>query len=357
MNAKSKLAKILNDFKKGRWQLLTISILDQSPVSLGSNPREALLQTAKLAQAADQWGYKRFWVSEHHDAKSLAGSTPEVFVAHLAAVTKTIRIGSGGVMLPHYSAYKVAENFRTLEALYPNRIDLGIGRAPGGMPRATMALQEGKLERANYQKQITDLIAYVTDTVPEDHRFPGLKATPLVDTVPEIWMLGSSNTSAKIAGEEGTAFSFAHFINPEDGIQSVRDYKQSFKPSILYTEPTISVAVFVICAETDEEANLIASSFELSRLYAANRKPLAGIPTIEMAQTYDYNSYERTFIKELRKRMIVGSPSSVKEQIIALAQTYEANEVMAVTITHDFTHRLHSFDLLATVFDLRENNV
>lgn len=333
--------------------MLTLSILDQSPVSIGSNAREALQYTVELAQAADKWGYKRFWVSEHHDARSLAGSTPEVFVAHLASVTEKIRIGSGGVMLPHYSAYKVAENFRTLEALHPNRIDLGIGRAPGGMPRATMALQEGKLERADYRKQVTDMIAYLTDTVPEDHRFPGLKATPLIDTVPELWMLGSSNGSATVAAEKGTAFSYAHFINHEGGVQSMQQYKRHFQPSSLYEEPETSVAVFVICAETDDEANLIASSVELSRLFSANRQPLGGIPTIEMAQTYDYNSYERAFIQESRKRMIVGSPSTVKEQITALAKAYETNEVIAVTITHDFQHRLRSFELLADAFQLK----
>lgn len=331
-----------------------MSILDQSPIANGINAQEALVRTVKLAQAAEKLGYKRFWVSEHHDARSLAGSTPEVFVAHLAAMTESIRIGSGGVMLPHYSAYKVAENFRMLEALYPNRIDLGLGRAPGGMPRATMALQEGKLQRADYPTQIDDLTAYLTDTVPEDHRFPGLKATPLIDTVPEMWLLGSTNGSAGIAAQKGTAFSFAHFINDQGGEQSVKDYKQHFRPSILYDKPKTSVAVFVICADTDEEADLIASSIDLSRLLAANRQPSGGTPTIEMAQAYEYNSYERAFIEENRKRMIVGSPSTVKKKIEALATAYETEEVVVVTIAHQFEHRLRSFELLAEAFELQQ---
>lgn len=336
--------------------MLTLSILDQSPVAIGTSPQEALRRTVKLAQAAEKFGYKRFWVSEHHDTRSLAGSTPEVFIAHLAAMTESIRIGSGGVMLPHYSAYKVAENFRTLEALYPNRIDLGLGRAPGGMPRATMALQEGKLQRADYPAQIDDLTAYITDTVPEDFRFPRLKATPIIDTVPEMWLLGSSSGSAAIAAQKGTAYSFAHFINGDGGVASVQAYKHAFQPSILYNKPQASVAIFVTCAETDEEADLIASSLDFSLLLAANRQPSGGgTPTIEMAQAYDYNSYERAFIQENRKRMIVGSPTTVKEKIEALAAAYETDEIVVVTIAHQFEDRLRSFELLAEAFELQKN--
>ncbi|PWA05308.1 LLM class flavin-dependent oxidoreductase [Pueribacillus theae] len=337
--------------------MVTLSILDQSPVAQGSNAKEALQRTVKLAQAAENLGYKRFWVSEHHDARSLAGSTPEVLIAHLAAMTKNIRVGSGGVMLPHYSAYKVAENFRMLEALYPNRIDLGVGRAPGGMPRATLALQEGRLQRADYPKQIDDLMAYITDTVPEDHRFPGLKATPLIDTVPEMWLLGSTNGSASIAAHKGTAFSFAQFINGDGGVEAVRAYKQHFKPSILLDKPKTSVAIFVYCAETDEKADLIASSLDLSLLFAANGQRSGGTPTIEMAQSYEYNSYERAFIQENRKRMIVGSPKTVKEKIESLAAAYDTDEIIAVTTTHQFEHRLRSYELLADTFGLKTRTI
>lgn len=334
--------------------MITLSVLDQSPVPTGSNSREALQFTVKLAQHTEKLGYKRFWVSEHHDTRALAGSTPEVLLSHLASQTNSIRLGSGGVMLPHYSAYKVAENFRMLEALYPNRIDLGLGRAPGGMPRATMALQEGKLQRADYSKQIDDLIAYITDTVPKDHRFPGLKATPLIDTVPEMWLLGSTNGSASIAAQKGTAFSFAHFINGDGGEHSVRLYKEHFQPSILYNEPKTSVAIFVFCAETNEEADLIASSLDLSLLFAVTGQRSPGLPSIEMAQSYEYTPYERKFIEENRKRMIVGSPKTVKAQIEALAEQYDADEVIVVTNAHQFEHRLRSFELLAEAFDLKD---
>ncbi|MFA8438149.1 LLM class flavin-dependent oxidoreductase [Pueribacillus sp. YX66] len=334
--------------------MIKLSILDQSPVPTGSNSREAIEFTVKLAQEAEKLGYTRFWVSEHHDTRALAGSTPEVLITHLAAKTKTIRIGSGGVMLPHYSAYKVAENFRMLEALYPNRIDLGIGRAPGGMPRATMALQEGKLQRADYEQQIDDLTAYLTDTVPKDHRFPGLKATPLIDTVPNIWLLGSTNGSASIAAKKGTPFSFAHFINGDGGEQSVQLYKKHFQPSILYDEPKTSVAIFVFCADTDEEADLIASSLDLSLLFAVTGQRSPGLPTIEMAQSYNYTRYERKFIEENRKRMIVGSPKTVKARIEQLAKAYDTDEVIVVTNAHQYEHRIRSFELLAQAFELEE---
>ena len=334
--------------------MLTLSILDQSPIASGSTARRALQQTVELAQAAERLGYKRFWVSEHHDATTLAGSTPEVLIAHLAAKTEHIRIGSGGVMLPHYSAYKVAENFRMLEALYPGRIDLGIGRAPGGMPIATMALNEGKRRDIDrYPEQVEDLIAYVSDTVPDNHRFHGLTATPVVDTIPEIWLLGSSNGSAAIAAQKGTAYSFAHFINGEGGEQAMAAYRRHFQPSVLYEKPQTSVAIFVVCAPTDEEADRLASSLDLSLLFTANGQKSDGTPTIEMAESYPYSPYELAFIRENRKRMIVGSPETVKQRIEALAAAYGTEEVVAVTITHSFSHRLRSYELLADAFQLQ----
>lgn len=334
--------------------MLKLSILDQSIVPVGSNSQTAVQYTLKAAQHAEALGYTRFWLSEHHDTRALAGSTPEVLLVHLAANTNSIRLGSGGVMLPHYSAYKVAENFRMLEALYPNRIDLGLGRAPGGMPRATMALQEGKLQRADYPQQIDDLIKYITDTVPKEFRFPGLKATPLIDTVPKMWLLGSSSGSASIAAQKGTAYSFAHFINGDGGEESMQLYKEHFQPSILYDEPKTSVAIFVFCADTDEEADLIASSLDLSLLFAVTGQRTPGLPSIEMAQSYEYTPYERAFIEKNRKRMIVGSPETVKQKIEELAKIYDTDEVVVVTNAHRIEDRLRSFELLAEAFELEK---
>lgn len=338
--------------------MITLSVLDQSPIASGSDARTALQQTVQLAQAAERLGYKRFWVSEHHDTTTLAGSSPEVLVAHLATQTTRIRLGSGGVMLPHYSAYKVAENFRVLEALHPKRIDIGLGRAPGGMPRATMALNEGKRRNVDaYPEQVADLIAYLTDTVDEDHRFHGLTATPVVDTVPEMWLLGSSRGSAVIAAQHGTAYSFAHFINGDGGEAAMQAYREHFQPSILHDKPKTSVAIFVICAETDDEADRIASSLDLSLLMLATGQKSDGTPTIEAAQAYPYSPFELAHVRENRKRMIVGSPETVKAGIDKLARAYGTDEVIAVTITHSFEHRLRSYELLADAFELRRRGV
>jgi luciferase family oxidoreductase group 1 len=329
--------------------MIQLGILDQSPIVHGSNAREALAQTIQVAQLADDLGFSRFWVSEHHNTTSLGGSSPEVLISTLAAKTKRIRVGSGGVMLPHYSAYKVAENFRVLEALYPARIDLGIGRAPGGMPIATRALHEGK-RGADYTEQVHDLMYYLTDSLPEGHRFQGLTASPVVDTTPELWLLGSSDSSGALAAQAGTAFTFAHFINGQGGIEVVRDYQAMFRPSVLYEKPQASVSIFVICANSDAEAEVLASSLDLALLMLANGQRSLGTPTVEMAQSYDYSPYERAFVRENRKRMIVGGPHSVKQQIERLANAYGVDEVICVTNMADFERKLQSFQLLADAF-------
>ncbi|SFU44795.1 LLM class flavin-dependent oxidoreductase [Alicyclobacillus macrosporangiidus] len=331
---------------------MRLSVLDQSPMSLGGTAHQALEETARLAQWVERLGYTRFWVSEHHDTRSLAGSSPEVLLAHLGARTERIRIGSGGVMLPHYSAYKVAENFRLLEALYPRRIDLGLGRAPGGMPRSTMALREGRPREPDYLQQVQDVMYYLTDTLPEDHRFRGLTATPVTDTVPEVWLLGSSDWSAHAAAHLGTAFMFAQFINGDGGVEAVHAYRERFRPSSLWPEPVAGVAVFCVCADADAEAERIASSLDLSLLMLANGQPTAGTPTIEMALNYPYSKYERAVVLENRKRMVVGGPESVKQQLEALAKAYGVDEVMLTTRTERFEDRLRSFELVAQVFGL-----
>ncbi|MDT8858965.1 LLM class flavin-dependent oxidoreductase [Alkalihalobacillus sp. MEB130] len=334
--------------------MLKLSILDQSPIATGVNARTAIKQTANLAVWAEQLGYYRFWVSEHHDAGRVAGSTPEVLLAHIGGITKKIRIGSGGVMLPHYSSYKVAENFKMLEALYPNRIDLGLGRAAGGNPIATMALQnnpDGNRDR--YPEQIEDLKGYLTE-LPQAHRFYGITATPMVDTLPELWLLGSSGGSARIAAEKGTAFTFAHFINGAGGEDVVKAYKEHFQPSEFYAKPEASVAIHLICADTDEEANRLATSLDLSLLMLQKGERSMEIPTVDAALNYPYTQHDIEQIKENRKRMIVGDPKKVKKSIESLATTYDVNEVIIITITHDFQARMRSFELVANMFQMNE---
>ncbi|GIO57213.1 hypothetical protein BK138_18805 [Paenibacillus rhizosphaerae] len=331
--------------------MIKLSILDQSTISEGSNPVEALAQTAAMAQEAERLGYHRFWVSEHHFSPNLAGSSPEVLISHLAAKTSTLRVGSGGVMLPHYSSYKVAENFRLLEGLYPGRIDLGLGRAPGGMPLATRALQEGKMRGEDrYADQIDDLVAYLTDSLSPEHPFAGLLATPMVQTVPEMWLLGSSGGSAGIAAMRGTGFAFAQFINGSGGSDVMRWYQEHFQPSAIFDKPQSLVAIFAVCAETEEEANRIASSMDLSLILLEKGGSSSGTPSVEKALEYPYSRYDRIRIEENRKRMVVGSPQQVKRRIEELCEEYNADEVMIASITHRFEDKLQSFRLIAEAF-------
>ncbi|UYZ14118.1 LLM class flavin-dependent oxidoreductase [Brevibacillus sp. WF146] len=333
--------------------MIRLSVLDQSPIAQGSTAPEALSQTVRLARELDQLGYHRFWVSEHHHTLGLAGSSPEILVAHLAAVTTNMRIGTGGVMLPHYSAYKVAETFRVLEGLHPNRIDLGVGRAPGGMPLATRALQEGKVTGIDrYPEQLDDLIGYLYDTIDENHKFPGLRATPIVPTAPQLWLLGSSGESARLAAQRGASFAFAHFINGEGGEEAMRWYQEHFQPSLVSDRPQSMVAIFVVCAETEEEANRIASSLDLSLLLLEKGGGSQGTPSVEAALRYPYTDYDRYRIQENRKRMIVGTKEQVKERILQMSERYNTTEFMVVTITHDFEAKQKSFRLLAEAFGL-----
>lgn len=327
---------------------LTLSVLDQSPISEGKTAEEALSETVALIQHVEKLGYQRFWVSEHHDSTSLAGSSPEVLAAHLAAKTETIRVGSGGVMLPHYSPYKVAENFRVLEGLNPGRIDLGIGRAPGGMPRATMALHDGRPRNLNrFPAQIDELLDYLYDTLEEDHPFFGLKAAPITKTIPALWLLGSSPSSAQLAAEKGLPYTFAQFINGEGGPQFAQYYRQHFQPSKLLSTPKNMVAVFVVCAETEIEAERIASSLDLLLLMMEQGMKIVGTPSPEKAAAYDYSPFERARILENRKRMIVGTPNQVKASLNQLSESYETDEVMIVSIMYDFQDKLNSFSFIA----------
>ncbi|MDF2958267.1 MAG: hypothetical protein K0S39_2 [Paenibacillus sp.] len=336
---------------------MKVSVLDQSPIAEGSNAVEALANTARLAQETEKLGYHRFWVSEHHYTLSLAGSSPEVLISHLAAKTSSIRVGSGGVMLPHYSPYKVAENFRLLEGLYPGRIDLGLGRAPGGMPLATRALQEGQASAGidRYPDQLQDLTAYLHDTVGDNHRFAGLRATPVVSTAPEVWLLGSSEESAKLAAYRGAGFAFAHFINGYGGAEAMHWYQEHFQPSVLGDKPKSIVAVFAICADTEREADQAASSLDLSLLLLEKGAGLSsqGFPSVEKAARYPYTAYDLNRIAGNRKRMIVGTPEQVKSKLLQMSEQYNAEELMVVTLTHSFETKLKSYRLLADAFQLK----
>lgn len=333
--------------------MLKLSILDQSQIGEGRNAAQTLAETTELAQEADRIGYSRFWVSEHHASQALAHSSPEVLIAHLAAKTERIRLGSGGIMMPHYSAYKVAENFRLLEALHPGRIDVGLGRAPGGMPISTRALQEGKYTSVDsYPQQIADLTGYLYDSLPAGHRFASLHASPVISTAPEIWLLGSSYDSARIAADQGAAFGFAQFFGNADCEQALRIYREHFTPSILNEKPHSLAAVLVICADTEEEANQLALSTDLFFLSLGRGMLLPSFPSVNTALNYPYTENDYAMIRNGRHRRIVGTPKQVKEQILKLNEAYQADEIMVVSPIHNIEARLHSYRLLAKAFDL-----
>jgi luciferase family oxidoreductase group 1 len=333
--------------------MLKLSVLDHSQICEGRTAGDTLLETTRLAQEADKFGYTRFWVSEHHSSKALAHSSPEVLIAHLAAMTQRIRIGSGGIMATHYSAYKIAENFRLLEALHPGRIDLGIGRAPGGTPLATRALQEGKLNHGDQTpQQVLDLTAYLYDNIPADHRFAGLLASPVIPTAPEIWMLGSSQGSDQIAAQLGAAFAYAQFFGVPQSDQSIANYKKNFQPSILNKEPHTLAAVLVICAETEEEANRLAMSSNFFYLKLEQGRLLDTFPSVQTALDYRYTPYDLENIASKSHRRVIGTPKQVKEKLLAMSEQYGIDEIMVVSPIHNFADRVRSFRLLAETFQI-----
>jgi len=332
--------------------MLRLGVLDQSPVRSGGVGSDAIHETLELAELCDRLGYHRYWLAEHHATPGLAGSSPEVLIGQVAARTARIRVGSGGVMLQHYSSLKVAESFRVLETLFPGRIDLGIGRAPGSDQLTARALREN----ANveyFPQQIADLQGFLHGALPTGHLYAPVLAMPTGPTAPEMWLLGSSDQSAAMAAHFGTGFSFAHFINQDGGAEVTRAYRQQFKPSPWLESPRSSAAVFVVCADTEAEAQRLAKSRELFivRLYTGR----AGrYPSIEEAETYPYTERELAILRHAQQRTVAGNPEQVRARLEALAADYEADELIVVTITHDPKARRRSYELLAKAFGLDE---
>jgi len=331
-----------------------LSVLDQSPVRSGAAPADAIRETLALARRCDELGYTRYWLAEHHSTPALAGSAPEVLIGHVAAVTSGIRVGSGGVMLQHYSALKVAEAFRVLETLYPGRIDLGIGRAPGSDQLTARALG-GSSAPEFFPRQVQDLVAFVHGELPPEHPFAKIRAMPTGPTAPEVWLLGSSDQSAALAAHFGAAFSFAHFINADGGGDITRAYAREFKPSSWLATPQASVAAFVVCAETHAEAERLATSRDLfvARLYTGRG---GRYPTVSEAEAHEYTPWERQIVEHARGRRVAGTPLECREHLEALAADYGVEEIVVVTITETAETRRRSYELLAEAFALPRRN-
>jgi luciferase family oxidoreductase group 1 len=339
---------------------MLLSVLDQSPIPEGSTGAEALHNTLDLAVLADQLGYHRYWVAEHHGGPMLAGGSPEALIGPIAAATETIRVGSGGVMLPHYSPLKVAETFTMLAALFPGRIDLGIGRAAGTDPMTTFALQRDRRQAApdDFPQQLAELLAYVEDNLPADHPFHRLAATlPGLPAIPDTWLLGSSPQSAIWAGELGLPYAFADFINP-GGAEIAALYRERFAPERALKAPRTAVAAWVLCAPTDEEAQYLATSSRMS-MTLLRRGRLIAVPTPEAATEFLRREGKLDPPSEGTipgRRAIIGSPEKVRAGLEQLVSEYGAEEAIVVTITHDHAARRRSYELLADAFALEPSS-
>ncbi|SEL97814.1 luciferase family oxidoreductase, group 1 [bacterium A37T11] len=333
---------------------LKLSILDQSPVRKGTTARQAILETTELAKLADQLGYSRFWVSEHHNTGSLAGSTPEVLIAHLAGETQRIRLGSGGIMLPNHSALKVAENFRMLEVLFPGRIDLGMGRAPGtDRVTASVLNPSNHFKEQDFIEQLDDLQHYFHD---EGDEVAGtttgrILAIPQAQTVPEQWLLSSSGQSGLFAGYFGMGLAFAHFINPFGGPEAVEMYRKNFKKSTDLKKPEALLAIFVFCSEDPEVVKHQQALMDYRFLELEKHGRLSSLGYQDIKDVA-YSAPEQERIAHNRLRTVFGSPEVVKSRLTKLAAAYKVNEIMAVTITEHFQDRVTSYELLAKQFGL-----
>lgn len=329
---------------------LQLSILDQTPIRRGSNATEALQESIELVRLADEWGYTRYWLSEHHNTITLAGAAPEVLIARLAAESKRIRLGSGGIMLPNHSTLKVAENFKLLEALYPQRIDLGVGRAPGGDRLTAQLLNpSNSFDPQEYIQQISDLQDFLTDN-PNYNNIQGkVRAIPQIDTVPEMWMLTSSGESAYLAAHSGMALSFAQFINPVGGKDAIAIYRQRFKPSAQLKTPKASVGIFAFVSEDEQKAEQVQAVMDY-RLLSFEKGRFDEIPTYEIAKQYDYTANEWQRVLFNRQRTIIGTPDVVKEKMIALAAELDVPEVIVSTFAESREDRFHSYELLSKIF-------
>ena len=333
-----------------------LSVLDLAPVAAGSTPGEALRATLALARRAEQLGFTRYWVAEHHNMPGIASSAPAVLVGQLAAVTERIRVGSGGVMLPNHTPLVVAEQFGMLEALHPGRIDLGLGRAPGTDPATARALRRdaGGLSAEDFPQQLAELRAFFSGGFPESHPYRGITAVPALGYPPEVWLLGSSGYSAQVAGLLGLPFAFAHHFSAHNTLPALELYRSRFTPngqSGALEQPYAIVAAAVLVADTDERARYLAGSAGLSWLRLRAGRP-GPTPTPQEAERYPYQPHEQAVVDERLSTMVVGSPQTVRQGLLELLEATRADELMVTTSTHDPADRLHSFDLLAGLAEL-----
>jgi luciferase family oxidoreductase group 1 len=331
--------------------MIPLSILDLSPVSAGMSGPQALRNTLDLARFADTLGFTRYWVAEHHNLPAIASSAPDLMIGQIAAITKNMRIGSGGVMLPNHAPLMVAERFKVLEALFPGRIDLGLGRAPGTDQATSYALRrrQGISEEDDFLERFQELMLLETRGFPDGHPFHNVWAMPADVPLPPIYLLGSSDYSAQLAGQIGAAFAFAHHFATFPADEAMRLYRDNFKPSVSHDKPLVILGTHVICADTDGEAERIAATVDLNTVRRAKGEflPLA---SPQDAAKYDYTGVDRARIAQSRNRISVGSPATIKAKLAPLIEATKADELMVTTMIFDHEARKHSYELLAKLF-------
>lgn len=326
---------------------MRLSVLDQTPIRKGSSAEESLQESIALAKLADQLGYTRYWLSEHHNSATLATGSPEIMIARLGAETKNIRLGSGGMMMPNHSTLRVAENFRVLEALYPNRIDLGMGRAPGG-DRITAHLlnPSNNFDPQNYIQQLRDLRAFLNDEPIEGVSEIKINAIPMISTSPDLWLLTSSGESALLAAYFGMALSFAQFINPQGGPQAIKAYKEKFVPSDELKTPQTSVGIFGFCSEDEEKVKQVQALMDY-RLLSFEKGKFNERFSYEDIKNEDYDTLEWNRILYNRQRMAIGTPEEMKVKLENICRNFDTDEIMISTFTDTAEDRFKSYELLA----------
>jgi luciferase family oxidoreductase group 1 len=326
---------------------LHLSILDYVPVDEGLHASDAFAATVRLAQHVEGKGFGRYWVSEHHGISATASNSPEILMARIASATRTIRVGSGGVLLPNYSSLKIAENYQLLEALFPDRIDLGFGRAPGGDARTNGALNDEKGASVPYPRKVADLLGFLTGEHQPDSRYAGMRALPLTPHAPQPFVLGASGATAQIAAQAGLGFTFAHFINAGgDGARAARAYRAAFRPTDFLAQPAVIVAVFVAVGDTVEEAEEFADAFHLWLAYAESASPLERVPSLETTRAHRWTQDELAVRERNEGRLISGTGPEVLHQLRALADAYGTDEVMVNLMMPGEAARLNAIDRL-----------
>jgi luciferase family oxidoreductase group 1 len=334
--------------------VVPLSILDLSPVAADSSGAVSLRNSLDLARLADDLGFTRYWVAEHHNLPSIASSAPDIMIGQIAAATRHIRVGSGGVMLPNHAPLMVAERFKVLEALFPGRIDLGLGRAPGTDPVTSYALRRRQDAGGDddFLERFQELILFESNTFPEGHPFRSVRAMPQDVALPPIWLLGSSGYSSQLAAIVGAGFSFAHHFSDHDPVEAMLSYRRQFKPSAARKRPYAILACAAVCADTDGEAERLASTIDLNFVRRSRGEHLP-LESPALAATYPYSPAQRGLIARNRARLFVGTKESVLDRLTPVVGATAADEVMVTTMIYDHSARRRSYELLAEAFGLR----